>query len=201
MFSTPSVTDDQLQAMWRACSEVATQPDARQACRRLAERLSEILHAARAGLPSRRLALEIMSAPAIAIDIIRRPRSARSTRPATSSTAPTRSSSAQKAPPGRPSRSTKTCRHSRCCCCLATGPAAAPRSGCLASPRPRRSRSGWPRPGTPPGQTSCSLPPCTPSPSKLTQLSGDRTPPPVHRRHGRADDGRAVGRPVDVPSP
>ena len=45
MFSTPSVTDDQLQAIWRACSEVATQPDARQACRRLAERLSEILHA------------------------------------------------------------------------------------------------------------------------------------------------------------
>jgi diguanylate cyclase (GGDEF)-like protein len=45
LFSTPSVTDDQLQAIWRACSEVATQPDARQACRRLAERLSEILHA------------------------------------------------------------------------------------------------------------------------------------------------------------
>jgi diguanylate cyclase (GGDEF)-like protein len=45
LLSTPSVTDDQLQAIWRACSEVATQPDAGQACRRLAERLSEILHA------------------------------------------------------------------------------------------------------------------------------------------------------------
>lgn len=41
--STPSVTDEQLQAMWRACSEVARQADARQACRRLSERLSDIL--------------------------------------------------------------------------------------------------------------------------------------------------------------
>jgi diguanylate cyclase (GGDEF)-like protein len=45
VFSIPSVTDDQLQAMWRACSEVSSQGDARQACRRLAERLSDILHA------------------------------------------------------------------------------------------------------------------------------------------------------------
>ena len=43
MLSPPTVTDDQLQAMWRACSEVSTQPDARLACRRLADRLSEIL--------------------------------------------------------------------------------------------------------------------------------------------------------------
>lgn len=45
MFSTPSVSDEQLQAIWRACSEVSTQPDARQACRRLAERLTNILTA------------------------------------------------------------------------------------------------------------------------------------------------------------
>ena len=45
MFSTPSVSDEQLQAIWRACSEVSTQPDARQACRRLAERLTSILTA------------------------------------------------------------------------------------------------------------------------------------------------------------
>jgi len=45
VFSTPIVTDDQLQAMWRACTDVSAQPDARQACRRLSERLGEILQA------------------------------------------------------------------------------------------------------------------------------------------------------------
>jgi diguanylate cyclase (GGDEF)-like protein len=42
---SPSVTSDQLQAMWRACRDVSQERDARQACRRLAERLSEILAA------------------------------------------------------------------------------------------------------------------------------------------------------------
>jgi diguanylate cyclase (GGDEF)-like protein len=45
LFSSPTVTDEQLQAMWCACSEVSTQPDARQACRHLAERLTSILTA------------------------------------------------------------------------------------------------------------------------------------------------------------
>ena len=45
MFSTASLTDEQLQAMWHACSEISSQPDARQASRRLSERLSEILAA------------------------------------------------------------------------------------------------------------------------------------------------------------
>jgi diguanylate cyclase (GGDEF)-like protein len=45
VFSTASLTDGQLQAMWHACSEISSQPDARQASRRLSERLSEILAA------------------------------------------------------------------------------------------------------------------------------------------------------------
>jgi diguanylate cyclase (GGDEF)-like protein len=45
LFSTPSMTGEQLQEMWRACSEVSTEPDASHACRRLAERLTEILKA------------------------------------------------------------------------------------------------------------------------------------------------------------
>jgi hypothetical protein len=45
VFSIPSMTDEQLQEMWRACSEVSTEPDASHACRRLAERLTEILNA------------------------------------------------------------------------------------------------------------------------------------------------------------
>ena len=45
LFASPTVTDEQLQAMWHACSEVSTEPDARQACRRLAERLTSILTA------------------------------------------------------------------------------------------------------------------------------------------------------------
>jgi diguanylate cyclase (GGDEF)-like protein len=45
VFSAPELTDEQLHAMWHACSEIASQPDARQACRRLAERLSEIVGA------------------------------------------------------------------------------------------------------------------------------------------------------------
>jgi diguanylate cyclase (GGDEF)-like protein len=45
VFSTASVTGEQLQAMWHACSEIASQPDARQASRRLSERLSDILAA------------------------------------------------------------------------------------------------------------------------------------------------------------
>jgi diguanylate cyclase (GGDEF)-like protein len=40
-----SVTDEQIHAMWRACREVWTEPDARRASRRLAEQLSEILQA------------------------------------------------------------------------------------------------------------------------------------------------------------
>ena len=42
MFSTASLTDEQLQAMWHACSEISSQPDARQASRRLSERLSAL---------------------------------------------------------------------------------------------------------------------------------------------------------------
>ena len=45
MFSTAGVTDEQLHAMWYACSEISSQPDVRQACRRLSERLSEIIAA------------------------------------------------------------------------------------------------------------------------------------------------------------
>ena len=45
VFSTADVTDEQLHAMWYACSEISTQPDARQACRRLSERLSQIIAA------------------------------------------------------------------------------------------------------------------------------------------------------------
>jgi putative methionine-R-sulfoxide reductase with GAF domain len=45
VFSIPSITDDQLQEMWRACGEVSTEPDASRACLRLAERLSAILGA------------------------------------------------------------------------------------------------------------------------------------------------------------
>jgi len=39
------VTGEQLQEMWRACSEVSTEADATSACSRLADRLSEILNA------------------------------------------------------------------------------------------------------------------------------------------------------------
>jgi hypothetical protein len=39
------MTDEQLQEMWRACSEVSSEPDASHACRRLAQRLTEILRA------------------------------------------------------------------------------------------------------------------------------------------------------------
>lgn len=45
MFSTAGVTDEQLHAMWYACSEISTQPDVRQACRQLSERLSQIIAA------------------------------------------------------------------------------------------------------------------------------------------------------------
>lgn len=45
MFSTAGLTDDQLHAMWYACSEISMQPDTRQACTRLAERLSQIIEA------------------------------------------------------------------------------------------------------------------------------------------------------------
>lgn len=45
MFSTASVTDEQLHAMWQACSEMSNDPDPAQASRRLTERLSEILSA------------------------------------------------------------------------------------------------------------------------------------------------------------
>jgi diguanylate cyclase (GGDEF)-like protein len=45
VFSTGGVTDQQLHAMWYACSEIASEPDARQACRRLSERLSQIIDA------------------------------------------------------------------------------------------------------------------------------------------------------------
>ncbi len=45
VFSTSSVTHEQLQAMWDACTEISTEPDAHHACRRLAERLSEIISA------------------------------------------------------------------------------------------------------------------------------------------------------------
>jgi diguanylate cyclase (GGDEF)-like protein len=45
VFSTAGVTDEQLHAMWYACSEISSQPDARQACRRLSERLSQIISA------------------------------------------------------------------------------------------------------------------------------------------------------------
>jgi diguanylate cyclase (GGDEF)-like protein len=45
VFSTAEVTDEQLHAMWCACSEISSQPDPRQACRRLSERLSQIISA------------------------------------------------------------------------------------------------------------------------------------------------------------
>ena len=45
MYSTPSLTGEQLQEMWRACSDVSGEPDASHACRRLAERLTDILAA------------------------------------------------------------------------------------------------------------------------------------------------------------
>ena len=45
MFSTAGVTDEQLHAMWYACSEISAQADARQACRRLSERISQIIGA------------------------------------------------------------------------------------------------------------------------------------------------------------
>lgn len=45
MFSTGGVTDQQLHAMWHACSEISSEPDARHACRRLSERLSQIIDA------------------------------------------------------------------------------------------------------------------------------------------------------------
>jgi diguanylate cyclase (GGDEF)-like protein len=45
VFSTAGVTDEQLHAMWYACSEISSQPDARQAGQRLSERLSEIISA------------------------------------------------------------------------------------------------------------------------------------------------------------
>jgi diguanylate cyclase (GGDEF)-like protein len=45
VFSTASVTKEQLHAMWQACTEVANFPDADQASRGLTERLSEILSA------------------------------------------------------------------------------------------------------------------------------------------------------------
>jgi diguanylate cyclase (GGDEF)-like protein len=45
VFSTAGVTDEQLHAMWYACSEISSQPDTRQASRRLSERLSQIIAA------------------------------------------------------------------------------------------------------------------------------------------------------------
>jgi diguanylate cyclase (GGDEF)-like protein len=45
VFSTAEVTDEQLHAMWYACSEISSQPNAREACRRLSERLSQIISA------------------------------------------------------------------------------------------------------------------------------------------------------------
>ena len=45
MFSTDGMTDQQLHAMWFACSEISSQPNAREACRQLAERLSQIINA------------------------------------------------------------------------------------------------------------------------------------------------------------
>jgi diguanylate cyclase (GGDEF)-like protein len=45
VFSTHGVTDEQLHAMWYACTEISTQPDTRLACRRLSERISEIIEA------------------------------------------------------------------------------------------------------------------------------------------------------------
>jgi diguanylate cyclase (GGDEF)-like protein len=45
LFSPAAVTDEQLHAMWYACSEISAQPDPRQACRRLSERLSKIIAA------------------------------------------------------------------------------------------------------------------------------------------------------------
>jgi diguanylate cyclase (GGDEF)-like protein len=45
VFSTGGVTDEQLHAMWYACSEISSQPDPQEACRRLSERLSQIIQA------------------------------------------------------------------------------------------------------------------------------------------------------------
>lgn len=45
MFSTGHVTDEQLHAIWAACSEVSHESTPRDACRRLSQRLSEILAA------------------------------------------------------------------------------------------------------------------------------------------------------------
>jgi len=45
VFSTEGLTDDQLHAMWHACSDIARGPDGREALRRLSERVSQILAA------------------------------------------------------------------------------------------------------------------------------------------------------------
>ena len=45
VFSSAEVTDEQLHAMWHACSEISSETDPRAACRRLSERLSEIIAA------------------------------------------------------------------------------------------------------------------------------------------------------------
>jgi diguanylate cyclase (GGDEF)-like protein len=45
VFATSGLTDEQLHAMWYACSEISSQPDVSLACRRLSERLSEIIEA------------------------------------------------------------------------------------------------------------------------------------------------------------
>ena len=43
MFSTGHVTDEQLHAIWSVCSEVSHEPTPQDACRRLSQRLTEIL--------------------------------------------------------------------------------------------------------------------------------------------------------------
>ena len=45
VFSTTGVTQDQLHAMWSACSEIASEPDTRSAYQHLSERLSKIIAA------------------------------------------------------------------------------------------------------------------------------------------------------------
>ena len=45
MFSPAEVTDEQLHAMWSACSEIGSEPDTRTAYLRLSERLAEIIGA------------------------------------------------------------------------------------------------------------------------------------------------------------
>jgi diguanylate cyclase (GGDEF)-like protein len=45
LFSSAGVTDDQLHAMWQACSDIAAEPDTRRACRRLADEVTRIISA------------------------------------------------------------------------------------------------------------------------------------------------------------